>query len=330
MRTAIPLIVLATALACSLATAPAHARARVFVASYGNDSNPCTFGSPCKTFQQAVNVVDPGGEVTAIDSAGFGPINITKAVTITSPDGVEAGIVPAAGGDAIDINAGPTDAIVLRGLTLNGSGVGFNGVVFNSGGSLTVTNCVAQNFHSAGSGNITGNGILLQPTNGTVNFVITNTIVANNQTIGIIYQPPSGSPVANIVIDHVTATGNSFIGINPNLLHATGGSAVVSIANSTVSNASHGIDFDNNALPLTASIDNVSVVGNAANGIVAFGTSKVLLGRSVVTGNFFSGIANQTSPNTFFTYKDNRINGNGTDICSTSPCVPLNTTLVLQ
>jgi len=37
--------------------------------------------------------MDAGGEVTAIDSAGFGPINITKAVTITSPDGVEAGVV---------------------------------------------------------------------------------------------------------------------------------------------------------------------------------------------------------------------------------------------
>jgi len=45
MRTAIPLTVLAAALACSLASAPAHARARVFVASYGNDANPCTFAS---------------------------------------------------------------------------------------------------------------------------------------------------------------------------------------------------------------------------------------------------------------------------------------------
>src|SRR5215471_18062583 len=106
MRTAILLTMLATAFACSLATAPAHARARTFVASYGNDSNPCTFGSPCKTFQVAVNAVDAGGEVTAIDSAGFGPISISKAVTITSPDGVEAGIVANAGADAIDINAG--------------------------------------------------------------------------------------------------------------------------------------------------------------------------------------------------------------------------------
>src|SRR5215471_18933256 len=146
MRTAIPLTVLATALACSLATAPANARARVFVASYGNDSNPCTFGSPCRNFQQAVTVVDAGGEVTAIDSAGFGPITISKAVTITSPDGVEAGVVPTAGGNAITINAGPNDAIVLHGLTLNGSGIIANGVVFNSGRSLTVDGCVLQNF----------------------------------------------------------------------------------------------------------------------------------------------------------------------------------------
>src|SRR6516165_8472852 len=95
-------------LVCALYAAPAHARARMFVASYGNDANPCTFGSPCKTFQHAHDVVDVGGEVTAIDSAGFGPINITKSVTITSPDGVEAGIVPAAGGDGSTSTPGQT------------------------------------------------------------------------------------------------------------------------------------------------------------------------------------------------------------------------------
>ena len=69
MRIAIPLTVLATALVCLLTSAPAHARARVFVASYGNDANSCTFGSPCKTFQHAHDVVDAGGEVTAIQPA---------------------------------------------------------------------------------------------------------------------------------------------------------------------------------------------------------------------------------------------------------------------
>jgi hypothetical protein len=161
-----PLTVFATALACSLASAPAHARARVFVASYGNDSNPCTFGSPCKTFQQAVNVVDAGGEVTAIDSAGFGPINITKAVSITSPDGVEAGIVPVSGGNAITIGAGSTDVVELHGLTVDGSGVGSNGIVFNSGAKLMVANCVVKNFLFSSPNTRTGNGILIQPASG--------------------------------------------------------------------------------------------------------------------------------------------------------------------
>src|SRR5215831_9582132 len=120
MRTAVPMTVIATALACSLYAAPAHARARVFVASYGNDTNPCTFGSPCKTFQQAINVVDAGGEVTAIDSAGFGPISIdSKTITITSPPGVEAGIAaPAPGAAAITINS-QGETYTLSGLTLD-------------------------------------------------------------------------------------------------------------------------------------------------------------------------------------------------------------------
>src|SRR5580692_11877630 len=92
MRNRLRWALLTAAFVC-LISMPAQAqRDRVFVASYGSDSNPCTFGSPCKTFQNAVNTVAAGGEVTAIDSAGFGPVIIGKAVTITSPNGVEAGI----------------------------------------------------------------------------------------------------------------------------------------------------------------------------------------------------------------------------------------------
>src|SRR6516225_2264800 len=144
MRTAVPMTVLATALACSLGTAPANARARVFVASYGNDSNPCTFLSPCRNFQQAVNVVDAGGEVTAIDSAGFGPISIDKSVTITSPAGVEAGIAAAAGGTAVSINLpadGQNHTVVLSGLTIAGNNSAYYGIYFGSGQQLEIINC---------------------------------------------------------------------------------------------------------------------------------------------------------------------------------------------
>src|SRR6516164_2080263 len=166
MRIQLPFALVATALVCSVASVPAHARARVFVASYGNDANPCTFGSPCKTFQQAVNVVDPGGEVTAIDSGGFGPINITKAVTITSPTGVEAGIVPAASGDGIDINAAATDTVVLRGLTLQGTAQSAEGII-GSAGAIEIVDCVVRNFFD---------GIVLKTGTATMSVKISNTV----------------------------------------------------------------------------------------------------------------------------------------------------------
>jgi hypothetical protein len=69
---------LSTARTCSTHAA---ARDRTFVASYGTDSGSCTFGSPCKIFQFAVNNTAVGGEVTAIDSAGFQPVTISNSIS---------------------------------------------------------------------------------------------------------------------------------------------------------------------------------------------------------------------------------------------------------
>jgi len=310
-------LALLSAMLVSCYSAPAYARARVFVASYGDDANPCTFGSPCKTFQHAVDVVDAGGEVTAIDSAGFGPIHINKSVTITSPDGVEAGIVPAAGGNAIVVNAGASDVVFLRGLTINGSGNSFNGIVFVSGASLTITNCVVQNFVQ--------DGIAIAPASGGTNFVIRDTLLSHN-LVGIEYIAPSGTAgIAKGVLDHVVATTNQ-----SGFMIETdqgGGATSVVIANSVASeNSLDGILITNGTNPasLTVSIDNTTSSGNGRWGILGGGTSKIRLGRSVITDNDNSAILNVTNPNTFYTYKDNRIGV----ICL--GCSPLNTTLTLQ
>ena len=62
-------------------------------------------------------------------------------------------LVPS-GGTGITINAGPTDVINLRGLIIEGAGVGQNGIIFNTGGVLTIENCVVRN--------LTGNGSFLR------------------------------------------------------------------------------------------------------------------------------------------------------------------------
>jgi hypothetical protein len=321
MRIQLPFAVLfAVVFAFSMHAAPAQAQ-RVFVSATGSDGNPCSFASPCRSFQHAHDTAPAGGEIDVLDPAGYGAVTITKAISIQGHG--FSGITVASGANGITINAGSTDAVTLNGLLIDGAGVGSNGIVFNSGDNLVITNCLAQNFfHSSYS---TGDGILIQPTSGTINFVISDTVILNNAFIGIFYYPPSGSPTANGVIDHVTAEGNAF-GISISQVSMTGGSSVIAISNTTLSaNSSTGLQANNGSTtPLTLSIDNVSAIGNAVDGISVFDTTEALLGRSVITGNG-TGIDNSTSPNTFYTYKDNRINKNGTNISSA-----LNTTLTVQ
>jgi hypothetical protein len=167
--------------------------------------------------------------------------------------------------------------------------------------------------------NTTDNGILMQPTSGAVNFVITNTTFSNSYA-GISYSQ-SGSGAATGVIDHVAATNNGngiFI-----ITFAGGGSTTIAISNSIVSNNSGYGFFVNNSAALAVSIDNTEVSGNAI-GIERSGTTTVTLGRSVITANSLYGVLNDTN-SPFFSYKDNRINENGADISG-----PALTPLTLQ
>src|SRR6516162_1668280 len=114
---------------CVFASLPAQAqRARVFVSVTGNDANPCTAGSPCKTFQAAHDAVLAGGEISVLDTGGYGTLIIAKT------------------GVGITINANPGDKVSLRGLILDGAGQGGTGIAFNSGTSLTVDDCVIRNM----------------------------------------------------------------------------------------------------------------------------------------------------------------------------------------
>ena len=87
---------------------------------------------------------------------------------------------------------------MLHGLTLNGSGVGANGIVFNSGSILTVQNCVIRN--------LTGQGIDFVPSTSS-SLSVLHTYVGSNGGYGILVQP-SGSASASAVVDHVEAQYN--------------------------------------------------------------------------------------------------------------------------
>src|SRR5438309_9459613 len=87
-----------------LASAPAHAQAnRTWVSGVGDDVNPCSRTAPCKTFAGAISKTAAGGEIDVLDPGGFGPVIISKSITIDGT-GVLAGIL-APGGNGITINS---------------------------------------------------------------------------------------------------------------------------------------------------------------------------------------------------------------------------------
>src|SRR5262245_2610773 len=115
-----------TILATVLTIVPISAFAaaqRTFVASYGLTTNPafhCSLTKPCRAFAEAISVTGSKGEVVVLDSAGYGPVAITKSVSIIAPPGIYAGI-SVISGDGVTVNA-PGAVVVLRGLFINGQG----------------------------------------------------------------------------------------------------------------------------------------------------------------------------------------------------------------
>ncbi len=121
-------LALGSLVALLLGATHAAAAQRTFVRSDGIDSNPCTLQQPCRGFAAAILLTDPNGEIVVLDSAGYGSVTVTKAVSIIAPPGVYAGISVFAAQDGVTVNAGATDKVALRGLAINGQG-GNRGIV---------------------------------------------------------------------------------------------------------------------------------------------------------------------------------------------------------
>ena len=59
----------------AVAVVPAAAQAsRTWVSGVGDDVNPCSRTAPCKTFAGAISKTAAGGEIDALDPAGYGAV----------------------------------------------------------------------------------------------------------------------------------------------------------------------------------------------------------------------------------------------------------------
>ena len=290
----------------ALASSPAEAAQRVFVASYGNDANTasgCAFANPCRGFTAAMTAVDPGGEVVALDAAGYGAVTITKSVTITSNPGFYAGISASTGTAVLIATAGVN--VTLRGLNINGIGA-FNGVRMTNGARLSIENCVISNFtnHAVYVGtnavlrisdslirdNVEGVWLESGPT-----ATISGTKLVGNSDIAVIVYGGTASTTTTAAIDDTVVSGS---GIAVLAAAVTGAVARASITRSTVANNGYG-----------------PTVGGGP------GTELISIGYSMVTGNTVAGFS-QSATGTIESLGNNIVRQNSPDL-GTITTVPL-------
>ena len=156
---------------------------RTFVASTGDDVNAavsCRLTAPCRSFSVAIGQTRPGGEVIVLDSAGYGPVTITQAVSIIAPPGVYAG-VSVSSGNGVTVDAGASDTVVLRGLAITGLG-GTSGLVVNSAATVDVGHVEISGF--------SGDGIKFS---GGGRLVVRDSIIRSNAGVGLSFIPAAGA-----------------------------------------------------------------------------------------------------------------------------------------
>jgi hypothetical protein len=307
-------------------SAPAAAQAtRTWVSGEGDDVNPCSRTSPCKTFAGAISKTAAGGEIDCLDPGGFGTLTITKSITIDC-SGTFGSTLNSGGINGFVINDSATATpgtakVILRGVSINGAGTtpGLNGIRFISGASLVVEHALIQNSMS-------GWGISFQPT-AAARLSVRDVLIVNNGSGsvggGILIQPTGANGSAVASLDNVSMKENSNGGLkidttglssaagvkatlrNSDIAQSGGGVAVVVpggassasllIQDSSVSN--NGAGIIGNGVGATIRVSGTAITNNGTGLVVAAGSSVLTFGDNLLSGNTVNGaFAGSTIP----------------------------------
>ncbi|MCS3765345.1 hypothetical protein [Bradyrhizobium centrosematis] len=293
----------------SISTASAQAT-RTWVSGVGDDANPCSRTAPCKTFAGAISKTAAGGEINVIDAGGFGALTITKSLSIIA-QGSTAGVL-VSGTNGIIVNAGVNDVVVLRGLDINGTFTGLNGVRFLGGAALHIQNCNIRNFQGAPPN---GFGVQFAPSNGIAELYVTDTSLSfngNSATNGGIGVKPTGSAGANVVLTRSSVENNG-TGIIADGSSTSGKLTIMMRDSQTVGNTHAGFlsTKSGTTVAIRVLIDR-SLAGNNGTGIVSDGEGSVVtITGSTVSGNNVGLSA--TNNGNILSYLNNYVNSNLTN-----------------
>ena len=168
-------------IALAVPSAASGQATRTWVSGVGDDANPCSRTAPCKTFAGAISKPANGGEINCLDPGGFGGVTITKSLTIKCHY-TEGGVL-VSGTNAIVINATATDKVTLKGLDINGIGVGaqtsLSGVKVLSARHVNLIDNEIYRFQS---------GVTIAPTSAQTAVVLKGNHIHDNG-IGVINAP---------------------------------------------------------------------------------------------------------------------------------------------
>jgi hypothetical protein len=299
-KIAVLIAVLGTILLPVLCTVPAHAQAtRTWVSGVGDDANPCSRTAPCMTFAGAISKTAAGGEIDALDPAGYGTLTITKSITIDGGGGQVASVMASSGANGITVNAGATDIVTIRNVQFQGdlgnggspNTAGLNGILFNSGAMLSIDNCKIDGF---------ANGGIVAGTSANAILNVTSTVITNSQTgIGLV---PLGGAL-NGSIDHTTirkmstngstAFGTVYFTVTNSAIVNAAGSGVIAGTGAVLEIDSSSVTNNNTAFTTQGGIIRIS-----RNTIYDNNTNFSISGGTIATGgNNFVAVNGSQAPN---------------------------------
>lgn len=210
--TASILTVLASAL-IAVAAPPAFAQAtRTWVSGVGDDVNPCSRTAPCKTFAGAISKTAAGGVISALDSAGFGAVTITKSITLDGT-GTQASLL-ASGTNGVIINSATAD-VVLRNLDITAptqpAGCsGINGVHVLAANSVRLDGVTIAGFQRGVNLPLTGANADVF-----VDVSLNNIDVRNNCVSGVHAEPAAGKQTRVVLDQARISTSNQALLVGP-------------------------------------------------------------------------------------------------------------------
>jgi hypothetical protein len=264
---------LLTLIVTALASMPAHAQQRVFVSGLGLDTNPCTVAQPCRNFQHAHDIVAANGEIDVLDPAGYGPLTITKGISIQAHgfSGVtQTTSCPTCA--AITVSVTTSDPVTLNGLLLDGGGTGQYGIYITSGASVQILNSVVRHFQTAINYSTSTNGS---------NLLVEDTIASDNALAGIVVQATGGNTHA--VLNRITTNNNIF---------GVGTTTRAMISNSVLShNANSGLSVGSDITSIAK-----NVISGNSNGAVVTGGIVRTYGDNYINDNTNNTLAENVQP----------------------------------